>query len=43
MRSSGIRKLVEDTPDTRDRTVDLVRAGAVLVVVVGHWLAVVVT
>ena len=43
MRSSGIRTLVDATPDTRDRTVDLVRAGAIVLVVTGHWLAVTVS
>lgn len=34
----GIARLVEATPDTRDRYVDLLRAFSILVVVVGHWL-----
>lgn len=30
--------MVDATPDTRDRYVDLVRAFSILVVVIGHWL-----
>ncbi len=30
--------LAEHTPDDRNRVVDLLRAGAILVVVLGHWL-----
>ncbi|WNV73560.1 acyltransferase [Geodermatophilus sp. DSM 44513] len=41
-RAPSIRTLVEQTPDSRDRVVDLLRAAAVLTVVVGHWTAVVV-
>ncbi len=33
----------EDTPGGRDRFVDLVRAGSILVVVAGHWLMAVVS
>lgn len=42
MLARDVRTLAGAAPASRDRTVDLVRAGAVLVVVVGHWLAVVV-
>ena len=38
MRSSGLRTLVDDDPDPCNRTVDLVRAGAIVIVVTGHWL-----
>ena len=33
------RKIADSTPPDRNRVVDTVRAGAILVVVVGHWLA----
>ncbi len=33
------RRIADDTPDTRNRVVDSVRAVAILVVVFGHWLA----
>jgi hypothetical protein len=33
------RKIANSTPPDRNRVVDTVRAGAILVVVVGHWLA----
>ncbi|MEV5824714.1 acyltransferase [Spirillospora sp. NPDC052242] len=38
----GVRRLAERTPPQRDRWVDLVRAVAIVLVVLGHWLAVVV-
>ncbi|UOX99979.1 acyltransferase family protein [Blastococcus sp. PRF04-17] len=38
----SIRTIAERTPDSRDRVVDLLRAIAILTVVIGHWLAVVV-
>ncbi|QFG24620.1 acyltransferase [Actinomadura sp. WMMB 499] len=38
-----LRRLAERTPPQRDRWVDLVRAVAIVLVVIGHWLAVVVT
>ncbi|WP_230885354.1 acyltransferase family protein [Streptomyces spinoverrucosus] len=38
-----MRRLAEQTPAHRDRHVDLLRAVAIVVVVVGHWLAVHVT
>lgn len=37
------RGLAEATPDTRNRVVDLVRVGAILVVVLGHWLMAAIT
>ena len=40
MRSGQLRALAEATPRSRDRTVDLVRAAAIAVVVVGHWLTI---
>jgi surface polysaccharide O-acyltransferase-like enzyme len=33
------RRIAEETPETRNRVVDAVRAVAILVVVLGHWLA----
>jgi len=33
-----VRRLAATTPDSRNRVVDLLRAGAILVVVLGHWL-----
>jgi fucose 4-O-acetylase-like acetyltransferase len=38
----SLRALVAQTPESRDRVVDLLRAAAILTVVVGHWLAVVI-
>ena len=38
-----IRELADATPDRRDRYVDLLRAVAILVVVLGHWLTSAVT
>lgn len=38
-----LRLTAERTPPQRDRHVDLLRATAILMVVLGHWLAVVVT
>ncbi|MGC9540554.1 acyltransferase family protein [Streptomyces sp. UG1] len=38
-----LRRLAEQTPAHRDRHVDLLRAVAIVAVVVGHWLAVHVT
>ncbi|KAB2343810.1 acyltransferase [Actinomadura rudentiformis] len=35
----GLRRLVEETPPQRERWVDLLRALAIVLVVVGHWLA----
>jgi hypothetical protein len=35
-----MRRLAEQTPAHRDRHVDLLRAIAIVIVVVGHWLAV---
>ena len=35
---SSITEMAERTPDTRDRTVDLLRAGAIAVVVLWHWV-----
>ena len=35
--------LADATPDTRDRVVDAVRAAAILVVVLGHWLIATIT
>lgn len=39
MRSSGMRTLVDATPDTRDRAVDLARAGAMVIVVTVNVVA----
>lgn len=39
---ASIRTLAERTPDGRDRVIDLLRAAAILTVVVGHWTAVVI-
>ncbi|MFI0446656.1 acyltransferase family protein [Actinomadura sp. 6N118] len=35
----GLRRLAEETPPQRDRWVDLLRALAIVLVVIGHWLA----
>ncbi len=35
---ASVRTLAAATPDTRNRVVDLLRAGAICVVVLGHWL-----
>jgi fucose 4-O-acetylase-like acetyltransferase len=43
MTTTTVRALAEATPDTRDRFVDALRAAAIVVVVVGHWLIAVVT
>src|SRR5688500_20249558 len=34
----GVRELARTTPDSRNRSVDAVRAIAILAVVIGHWL-----
>jgi peptidoglycan/LPS O-acetylase OafA/YrhL len=39
----GLRELAERTPPRRERYVDLLRAFAILIVVLGHWMVVVVT
>jgi hypothetical protein len=39
----GVRHAAEKTPADRNRHIDLLRAFAISVVVIGHWLAVVVT
>jgi fucose 4-O-acetylase-like acetyltransferase len=39
----GVRGLADLTPPHRDRWVDLLRAVAILMVVIGHWLAAAVT
>ena len=36
-RPSRVALLAESTPDSRNRVVDLLRAAAILVVVLGHW------
>lgn len=36
---SHTRRLADETPPTRNRVVDVWRAVAILVVVLGHWLA----
>ncbi|TDD39988.1 acyltransferase [Actinomadura sp. KC06] len=41
--SRRLRRLAEETPPQRDRWVDLLRALAIVLVVIGHWLATVVT
>ncbi|WP_026116735.1 acyltransferase family protein [Nocardiopsis valliformis] len=38
----GVRRAARNTPASRDRYVDFLRALAILLVVVGHWLAVVI-
>ncbi|WP_236836504.1 acyltransferase [Blastococcus sp. KM273129] len=38
----SIRTIAEHTPESRDRVVDLLRAVAILTVVLGHWMAVVI-
>ena len=38
-----VRDLAAATPATRNRVVDLLRAAAILVVVLGHWLIAAVT
>lgn len=38
----GVRRAARNTPARRDRYVDFLRALAILLVVVGHWLAVVI-
>ena len=35
---STVRDLAAATPATRNRVVDLLRAAAIVVVVLGHWL-----
>ncbi|MGW0498021.1 acyltransferase family protein [Streptomyces sp. NPDC003007] len=39
----GLRELAERTPPQRERYVDLLRALAILIVVLGHWMVIVVT
>ncbi|MEU6180425.1 acyltransferase family protein [Streptomyces coeruleorubidus] len=39
----GLRELAERTPPRRERYVDLLRALAIVLVVLGHWMVVVVT
>ncbi|PAZ09634.1 acyltransferase [Streptomyces sp. SA15] len=39
----GLRELAERTPPRRERHVDLLRALAILIVVLGHWMVIVVT
>lgn len=41
--SPSLHDLAAQTPETRDRFVDAVRAAAILAVVLGHWLIAVVT
>ncbi|GLZ09212.1 hypothetical protein Acsp03_66780 [Actinomadura sp. NBRC 104412] len=41
--TGGLRRLIERTPPQRDRWVDLLRAAAIVLVVMGHWLASAVT
>jgi hypothetical protein len=41
-RKSNLAAMVEGTPDSRDRYVDLLRAFSIAVVVLGHWLMAVV-
>lgn len=38
MKLSSVATLADATPDSRNRVVDLLRAAAILVVVLGHWL-----
>ncbi len=37
------RRLAEETPDTRNRVVDLMRVASIMVVIFGHWLMAAVT
>ncbi|MBD0421790.1 acyltransferase family protein [Streptomyces sp. TRM S81-3] len=39
----GLRELAERTPPRRERHVDLLRAVAIVIVVLGHWMVIVVT
>ncbi|MFF0109573.1 acyltransferase family protein [Streptomyces hirsutus] len=39
----GLRELAERTPPQRERYVDLLRALAILIVALGHWMVIVVT
>ena len=43
MSAASLADLADATPDTRDRFVDAVRAFAILVVVLGHWLIATIT
>ena len=43
MSTAAVSDLADATPDTRDRFVDAVRAFAILVVVLGHWLIATIT
>ncbi|WP_433497294.1 acyltransferase family protein [Sphaerimonospora sp. CA-214678] len=40
--SRGVRRLAEQTPPSRERFIDLLRAVSIVAVVLGHWLATVV-
>lgn len=42
MRAGGLRRLAERTPASRERFIDLLRAVAIVAVVLGHWLITVV-
>src|SRR5687768_616430 len=41
--AATLTQLADSTPDTRDRFIDGVRAFAILVVVLGHWLIATIT
>lgn len=43
MTAGGLRAAVDNTPDDRERHVDLLRAVAIAMVVLGHWLVIAVT
>lgn len=43
MTMAGLRAAVDKTPDERERHVDFLRAAAILMVVLGHWLVIAVT
>jgi fucose 4-O-acetylase-like acetyltransferase len=43
MIGEGLREAVDKTPDDRERHVDLLRAVAIVMVVLGHWLVIAVT
>ena len=36
---ASIRDIADRTPETRNRAIDLFRAAALIIVVLGHWLA----
>jgi fucose 4-O-acetylase-like acetyltransferase len=42
-RNPSVRELVDRTPATRNRYIDLLRVFSILVVVIGHWLMAVIT